>query len=118
MLEASATADLFCLYWKLLDEALRVLSGFEVPEELQDSIPLKAAPTDVGSKSFSSSSSSIVPLRKDDGCPQWLQALDRLLPGVLVHNAPMVRASCLVPSANAQTTITSVATLRSSIHPP
>lgn len=96
MLKASANilTLYICLYWKLLDEALRVLSGFEVPDELHDSSSLKAAPTHVGSKSLTSSSNSMESVHIDDGCLQWLQALDRLLPGVLVHNAPMV-SGCL-----------------------
>jgi len=92
-LKASATADFISSYWKLLDEALRVVSGFEVPDELHDSSSLKSAPTHVGSKSFTSSSNRTEFVRIDDGCSQWLQALDRLLPGALVHNAPMVSGS-------------------------
>jgi hypothetical protein len=79
------------LFWKLLDETLRVLSGFEVPDEVHDDSSLKAAPTYVGLKSLTLSSNSRESVQTDDGCSQWLQALDRLLPGVLVHNAPMVR---------------------------
>lgn len=61
-----------------------------MPDELHDDSSLKAAPTNVGLKSLTLASSSRESVQLDDGCSQWLQALDRLLPGVLVHNAPMV----------------------------
>ncbi|KAG0593233.1 hypothetical protein M758_1G307300 [Ceratodon purpureus] len=80
---------------KLLDETLRVLSGFEVPDELHDDSSLKASAVIVGLKSLTLASNSRESVQLDDGCLQWLQALDRLLPGVLVHSAPMVRGAAL-----------------------
>uniref|UniRef100_A0A7I4FN34 DUF4042 domain-containing protein n=1 Tax=Physcomitrium patens TaxID=3218 RepID=A0A7I4FN34_PHYPA len=80
---------------KLLDETLRALSGFEVPDESNDDSLLKAAPMHLGPKSLFAPSSSMESVRADDGCPQWLQALDRLLPAALIHSAPMVRGAAL-----------------------
>lgn len=61
-----------------------------MPDELHDDSSLKSGPIHVGLKSLTRSSNSRESVRIDDGRSQWLQALDRLLPGVLVHNAPMV----------------------------
>lgn len=61
-----------------------------MPDESNDDSLLKAAPMHLGPKSLFAPSSSMESVRTDDGCPQWLQALDRLLPAALIHSAPMV----------------------------
>lgn len=87
---------------KLLDELLRVISDFEVPNESPEEGPLKPPSPSVIPKPMKlltapAVSTECIPAPLESvqceeveyGCLQWLQALE-YLPCVLAHTAPMV----------------------------
>ena len=95
MLQNPKTVNLsyVMMFLKLLDELLRVTSISDPQEDHQPKqqsscLEQKALPN--------MSDGNISPTRNpgsnqsEDGCSQWLLALEQLLPGVLLHRSPMV----------------------------
>ncbi|KAH9316862.1 hypothetical protein KI387_018631, partial [Taxus chinensis] len=101
---------------KVLDEFLRVVSGFKGTDELLDDGPLNSSFPSVFPRpirSLAAKSTSRLKSReacqndpgKGSGCSQWVEALERHLPPALVHVAPMVRASALTCFAGSTSSV-------------
>lgn len=81
------------MFLKLLDELLRVTSISDPQEDRQQKQQLSC----LEQKALANiSDGNISPThsprsdQSEDGCSQWLLALEHLLPGVLLHRSPMV----------------------------
>ena len=95
MLQNPKRVNLSCvmMFLKLLDELLRVTSISDPQEDHQP----KQQSSCLEQKALANmSDGNISPThnpgsdQSEDGCSQWLLALEQLLPGVLLHRSPMV----------------------------
>lgn len=86
-----------------MDELLRSASGSEVPREalLKSALPsqlsvapeapkLSCIPNLALQNDATTSNGMSIEQSEEDGCLQWLLALELLLPGMLEHSSPMV----------------------------